>query len=145
MNSPLNCARHHPLGSAGLVAGLFAGLLTVFSTVTVQANPAATAPASAAASVTLPADAQALRIRSLAASCAQCHGTDGRPVAGSVLPALAGMPAPTLRAQMQAFKDGTRPASVMTQLARGFSAAQIDQLASFFAAQAVDPSTREPS
>ena len=125
------------LTSASLVAGLF----TSFSAVTAQANPAADAPAS----VTAPADAQTLRIRSLAASCAQCHGTDGQPVAGSALPTLAGMPAQTLRAQMQAFKDGTRPASVMTQLARGFSAAQIDQLASFFAAQAVEPSTRAPS
>ena len=118
-----------------------------------QADPAtATATATAAATATptvtapLSADAQALRLRSLAASCAQCHGTDGRPVAGSVLPALAGLPAPTLRAQMQAFKNGTRPASVMTQLARGFSEAQIDQLAAFFAAQAaVDPALAAPA
>ena len=93
----------------------------------------------------LVADAQALRTRSLAASCAQCHGTNGRSVAGSALPALAGMPAPALRAQMLAFKDGTRPASVMTQLARGFSAAQIDQLAEFFAAQTSEPSAKDPS
>lgn len=114
-----------------------------------QADPAtATATAAATPTVTAPlsADAQALRLRSLAASCAQCHGTDGRPVAGSVLPALAGLPAPTLRAQMQAFKNGTRPASVMTQLARGFSEAQIDQLAAFFAAQAaVDPALAAPA
>ena len=81
-----------------------------------------------------PADAQALRARSLAATCAQCHGTDGRAVAGAAVPGLAGMPAPYLAEQMKAFKSGTRPASVMHQLAKGYSDAQIGALAAYFAA-----------
>ena len=80
-------------------------------------------------------DAQALRSRGLAATCAQCHGTDGHAVAGAVLPGLAGLPATYLTEQMQGFRSGARPTTVMTQLARGFSDAQIDQLARFFAAQ----------
>lgn len=78
---------------------------------------------------------QALRAHSLAAQCAQCHGTDGRALDGAAVPGLAGMPAPYFVAQMQSYKTNTRAASVMPQLAKGFSDAQIDTLATFFAAQ----------
>ena len=76
-----------------------------------------------------------LYARSVAASCAQCHGTDGRPAAGSSLPALAGMERGALAAQLKAFKAGTRPATVMHQLSKGYSDAQIDMIASYFATQ----------
>lgn len=81
-------------------------------------------------------DAKALRNASLAASCAQCHGTFGRMVEGSMVPGLAGQSADTLARQMKAFKTGTRPGTVMPQLAKGYSDAQIAQLAAYFAAQA---------
>lgn len=77
----------------------------------------------------------ALYARSLAANCAACHGTDGRTVGGAGIPGLAGMPAAYIAAQLRAFKAGTRPATVMTQLSKGFSDAQIDQLAGYFSAQ----------
>jgi cytochrome c553 len=51
------------------------------------------------------------------------------------MPALAGRPAAWLMAQMSAFKSGARPATVMHQIARGYSEAQIAQIAAFFAAQ----------
>ncbi|MEP7058152.1 MAG: c-type cytochrome [Caldimonas sp.] len=79
-------------------------------------------------------DANALQLRSLAATCAQCHGSDGRGVPGSIVPALAGLPASYTIEQMAAFKAATRPATVMTQLAKGYSDAQIRQLAAYFAA-----------
>ena len=78
-------------------------------------------------------DATALHARSLAATCAQCHGTDGRAPPGSAVPALAGMAAPYLIEQMQAFKGGARPGTVMPQLAKGYSDAQIALLAGYFA------------
>jgi sulfide dehydrogenase cytochrome subunit len=78
-------------------------------------------------------DAQALQARSLAATCAQCHGTDGRVPPGSAMGALAGMPAPYLAEQMKAFKSGVRAGTVMPQLAKGFSDAQIERLAGYFA------------
>ncbi|MCM5679301.1 c-type cytochrome [Schlegelella sp. S2-27] len=81
------------------------------------------------------ADAQALYVRSLAATCANCHGTDGRTVDGSAVPALAGMPATYLVEQMKAFKAGTRQATVMHQIAKGYDDRQIDQIAAYFAAQ----------
>jgi len=80
-------------------------------------------------------DASALHIRALAATCAQCHGTDGRAIEASALPGLAGLPAAYVVEQMKAFKNGTRTATVMHQLAKGYSDAQIDQLAAWFAAQ----------
>jgi cytochrome c553 len=90
----------------------------------------------AAASAAHAQDATALRARSLAATCAQCHGTDGRSAdsANTAVPALAGMPAATLVAQMTAFKNGTRSGTVMPQIAKGFNDAQIAQLAAWFAA-----------
>ena len=81
------------------------------------------------------APAQALYTRSLAATCANCHGTDGRAVQGSSMVPLAGMDINYLAAQMRAFKTGARPATVMHQLSKGYSDAQIDTLAAYFAAQ----------
>ena len=92
---------------------------------------AVTWPAFAGAQST---DAQALRTRSLAATCAQCHGTDGRAIEGAAVPGLAGLPAAYLTERMKAFKAGTRQATVMQQLAKGYSDAQIDQLAAYLAA-----------
>jgi cytochrome subunit of sulfide dehydrogenase len=81
-------------------------------------------------------DAKALQVRSLAATCANCHGSGGRAVEGAAVPGLAGMPAAYLAEQMKAFKGGTRQATVMHQIAKGYSDLQIDQMAAYFAAQA---------
>jgi cytochrome subunit of sulfide dehydrogenase len=56
-------------------------------------------------------------------------------VDGSAVPSLAGMPREYLSSQMRAFKNGTRPATIMHQLAKGYSDAQIEQIAAYFAAQ----------
>jgi cytochrome subunit of sulfide dehydrogenase len=78
---------------------------------------------------------QDLNIRSLAATCANCHGTNGKAQDGSAVISLAGLPKDYIVAQMAAFKNGTRPATVMHQLAKGYSDAQIQQIAGYFAAQ----------
>jgi sulfide dehydrogenase cytochrome subunit len=80
-------------------------------------------------------DKDALYVKSLAASCAACHGTGGKAADGSSVPGLAGTNAATLAANLRAFKAGTKPATIMHQLAKGYSEAQIDQLAAYFAAQ----------
>ncbi|NJS35887.1 MAG: c-type cytochrome [Brachymonas sp.] len=80
-------------------------------------------------------NAQTLNIRSLAATCANCHGTNGKAVEGSAVVTLAGMPKDYIVAQMKAFKTGTRPATIMHQLSKGYSDAQIEQIATYFAAQ----------
>jgi cytochrome c553 len=78
---------------------------------------------------------QELYTRSLAATCANCHGTDGRAVPNSTVPSIAGMPAAYITEQMKAFKSGARPATVMHQLAKGYSDEQIASIAAYFAAQ----------
>ena len=78
---------------------------------------------------------EALHVRSLAATCASCHGTNGQAAEGSVLPSLSGTPRAHMIAQMAAFKSGTRSATVMHQLSKGYTDAQIAQLADYFAAQ----------
>jgi sulfide dehydrogenase cytochrome subunit len=79
--------------------------------------------------------AQELNTRALAATCANCHGTDGRAVAGSGSARLAGQSAEFIVTQMQAFRSGARPATVMQQLAKGYSDAQIQAMAAYFSAQ----------
>ncbi len=78
---------------------------------------------------------QALNIRSLAATCANCHGTNGKAVEGSAVVSLAGVPRDYTIAQMAAFKSGARPATIMHQISKGYSDAQVEQIATYFAAQ----------
>lgn len=95
-------------------------------------------PAVLAAAAPFIAQAQtqdALYVRSLAATCANCHGTDGGAASGSAMPKLAGMPRDYLSSQLKAFKAGSRPSTIMTQLAKGYSDAQLEQIAAYFAAQ----------
>lgn len=79
--------------------------------------------------------AETLYVRSLAATCANCHGTNGRTTEGSAVPALAGMPRDYMLQQLKAFRDGSRSATVMHQLTRGYTDAQLEQIAGYFAAQ----------
>ncbi len=79
-------------------------------------------------------DASALRARNHAAACTNCHGPLGRPPAGSPIPALTGRSQSEIVSQMQAFKAGKRPATVMHQIAKGYSDDQITAIAGWFAA-----------
>jgi sulfide dehydrogenase cytochrome subunit len=74
-----------------------------------------------------------LHNRATAAMCANCHGTDGRTVDGSAIPALVGMPKDYMVRQMAAFKDGSRPATVMHQITKGLTDAQIDTISTYYA------------
>ncbi|MDD5479888.1 cytochrome C [Rhodoferax sp.] len=68
----------------------------------------------------------------MAASCAACHGTHGWAEKG--MESLAGKPKDDLLTKMQDFKSGKKPATLMHQIAKGYSDTQIDQLASYFSA-----------
>jgi cytochrome c553 len=72
-------------------------------------------------------------IRYVASNCANCHGTSGR--SGGGMPSLAGLQKPYIAEQMRLFRDGKRPATIMHQIAKGYSDEQIEQLADFFARQ----------
>ena len=64
--------------------------------------------------------------RNLAASCANCHGTNGNSVGG--MASLAGMPKDAMIRSMQDFKSGKRPATIMHQLSKGYTDQQIELL-----------------
>lgn len=87
------------------------------------------------ASLALAKDPQRLRTRALAATCAQCHGTDGHAVEGEALVRLAGLPKDYILNQLLAFRTGQRPATIMHQITRGYSQEQLDEVATYFAAQ----------
>ena len=80
------------------------------------------------------ADSGGSAVRNLASACAICHGTQGR-AAPSDMIALAGLPQQHVATQMLAFRDGKRPATVMHQIAKGYSDEEIARLAAYFAAQ----------
>lgn len=71
--------------------------------------------------------------RNLAATCANCHGTNGASVGGNE--PLAGKPKEELVQKLQDFKAGRKPATIMHQLAKGYTDAQIEAMAAYFAAQ----------
>jgi cytochrome c553 len=92
----------------------------------------------AAALVSLSGLAQAqvdpLHVRSWAASCAACHGTNGHAQPGMI--SLAGVPKEVTIQKMLDYKAGRVPAAtIMHQLAKGYSDEQIAAIAGYFAAQ----------
>ena len=92
----------------------------------------------AAALVALSGLAQAqvdpLHVRSWAASCAACHGTNGHAQPGMI--ALAGVPKEVTIQKMMDYKAGRVPAAtIMHQLAKGYSDEQIAAIAGYIAAQ----------
>lgn len=81
-----------------------------------------------------PAQAQDSKLaRSLAATCANCHGTNGN--ARSAMAPLAGVPADKIVAAFNGFKTGQLPATVMHQISKGYTDAQVQLIAAYFAAQ----------
>ena len=81
------------------------------------------------------ASQQELATTGMAATCANCHGTYGKSIKDGALPSLAGMKSDYIIEQMQAFKSGARKATIMHQLAKGYTDQQIKDLAAYFAAQ----------
>jgi cytochrome c553 len=79
------------------------------------------------------AEAQSISGRDVAAACAACHGTQGR--ARGAIPVLAGRPKDDMVSELREFRDGRRPSTVMQQLAKGYTDAQIEAAAAYFAAQ----------
>jgi len=72
--------------------------------------------------------------RNLAAVCANCHGTNGH-ARGDLIKPLAGVPAERIVAAMAGYRSGAVPATVMHQIAKGFSDDQIKAIAAYYAAQ----------
>ncbi len=71
--------------------------------------------------------------RNLAATCANCHGTNGN--ARGEMASLAGRPAAATVALMGQYKAGNLPATIMHQIAKGYTDEQIKLIADHLAAQ----------
>ncbi|HEY0957113.1 MAG TPA: c-type cytochrome [Roseateles sp.] len=83
-----------------------------------------------------PALAQDLNAgRNLAATCATCHGTQGR-ARGTLMQPLAGMKAGVMLAALADYRNGRQAGTVMPQIVKGYSEAQLRLIAAYFEAQA---------
>jgi cytochrome c553 len=71
--------------------------------------------------------------RNLAATCANCHGTNG--AARGDMKVLAGVSADKLIAMMNDYRSGDQPATIMHQISKGYTDEQIRLIAGYFAAQ----------
>lgn len=71
--------------------------------------------------------------QSLAATCANCHGTNGRLPAQQEVPALAGRSAEWIRQQVTAIRNYGRASTVMQQIVRGYSDEEIELIANYLA------------
>ena len=95
-----------------------------------RAALAALALAAAAA----PAAAQDPNLaRNLAATCANCHGTNGN--ARGEMKQLAGVSAEKIIAAFNDYKNGNQPATIMHQISKGYTDEQVKLIAAYFAAQ----------
>ena len=72
--------------------------------------------------------------RNLAATCANCHGTNGQARGKDVKP-LAGVAAEKILAQLADYRSGAQPATIMHQIAKGYTDEQLKLVAQWFAAQ----------
>ena len=93
-------------------------------------HPLVLSLAALACAVAPAAFGQPLDARALAATCASCH-QPGQPLP----PALHGRDRSELLAALEAFRSGARAGTVMPQLARGYSLAQLEAIAAWYAMQ----------
>ncbi|MBT9487391.1 MAG: cytochrome C [Rubrivivax sp.] len=71
--------------------------------------------------------------RNLAATCANCHGTNGNALTD--MKPLAGVSAEKILAQLADYKSGNQPATIMHQIVKGYTDDQLKLVAGYFAAQ----------
>ncbi|MDH3287180.1 MAG: cytochrome C [Betaproteobacteria bacterium] len=82
--------------------------------------------------------------RSLAATCFTCHGTDGHSV-GGVPSSLAGQNKAYLLQQLNEFRTGKQPATIMHQHAKGYTNEQLELIAGYFSSVKPAPATPAPA
>lgn len=69
--------------------------------------------------------------RTIAATCMSCHGPGGKSL-GSI-PSLAGLDRARFVRTLNEFRSGARPATIMKRHASGYTDAEIEALAAYFA------------
>ena len=73
--------------------------------------------------------------RALAATCATCHGIDGQAKEG--MKRLTGKSSAEIVNLIKAFRSGERRATIMQQIAKGYTDDQIELIAKYFSIQVV--------
>ena len=76
-----------------------------------------------------------------AAVCESCHGVEGRSTLPDT-PSLAGQPKQFITTQLVMFREGNRKNAIMNPIAAPLSNAEINELGSYFAAQASEPAAK---
>jgi cytochrome c553 len=74
-------------------------------------------------------NADQLYKRSLAATCANCHGTDGKGVVDGGMPLINNLTSEQMLAKLKAYKSGALEGTIMPQLAKGYSDEQLITIA----------------
>jgi cytochrome c553 len=75
--------------------------------------------------------AQDLYQRGLAATCANCHGTDGKGQENASMPKIDQLTGEQILTQLKAFKSGARSGTIMPQLAKGYTDEQMQTIADY--------------
>lgn len=78
-----------------------------------------------------------------ATGCVACHGEQGEGQMEMGYPRLAGLPAPYLMAQLQAFRLGTRQSAVMQRIALALDETEMENVVAYYAQLKV-PDTSQP-
>lgn len=79
------------------------------------------------------ADANTMHIATMADSCAGCHGTDG--ASPGAMPGFSNKTADVIKKALLEYKAGTKEATVMDRIVKAYSDADLDAMATFFAAK----------
>ncbi len=77
----------------------------------------------------------------LSNTCFGCHGPNGNSV-GPAIPSIAGMAETYLVDVMNQYKEGARGSTIMTRIAKGYSAEEIESMSAWFASQKYAPATQ---
>ncbi len=74
-------------------------------------------------------NAQDLHQKALVATCANCHGTNGKGVENSGLPLINHLSGEQILTHLKAYKSGAREGTIMPQLAKGYTDEQLQIIA----------------
>lgn len=84
------------------------------------------------------AQADITRGEMLAYTCVGCHGQNGNSE-GPAIPSIAGMSKNYFTDNMTSYRDGSRPSTIMTRIAKAYTDADIAAMADYFAKQKYTP------
>jgi len=94
-------------------------------------------------SYTISAAGDAATGKTISASCAACHGTDGNST-NPQWPSLAGQHPDYIVKQLQNFKSGARPNAIMAPMTASLSEQDMQNLAAFFSSQKIKLGLADP-